>query len=69
MTEWIMKEDIDMDGERYIKKCKLIRCNDCNHNHETTWVDCELLPQMFGRMACENYCSLAEPKEEEDAND
>lgn len=42
---------------------EVLKCEHCKHNHERTWVDCELLPQMFGRTEWDNYCSLAEPKE------
>ena len=44
---------------------RLIRCKDCKYNRGTTWVDCELLPQMFGRLTIKNYCSLGDSKEEE----
>lgn len=47
---------------------EVLKCEHCEHNHGTTWIDCELLPQMFGRMACKNYCSLAAPKEEPDVS-
>ena len=52
---------------KLIEKAKtkeILTCERCKHNHGLPWVDCELLPQMFGRTALENYCSLAEPKEE-----
>ena len=43
---------------------EVLKCEHCIHNRGCAWVDCELLPQMFGRSASENYCSLAAPKEE-----
>ena len=66
MNEYIYRELLDTDGNIVGREYggKLIRCKFCKYNHETTWVDCELLPQMFGLLAIKNYCSLAEPKED-----
>ena len=41
---------------------KLIRCKDCKRNKNTKWVDCPIA-EFFGR-TLDNYCSLAERKEE-----
>lgn len=37
MTEWIMKEDVDMDGVYcYVRKGVVIRCKDCIHFQKHT---------------------------------
>ena len=64
MKEYICKVVTTENGAHLEMETELIHCEDCNRNLETSWVDCELLPQMFGRSASENYCSLAAPKEE-----
>ena len=43
------------------QKGSLIRCNDCKYNDAQQWVDCPLIPQMFGKTADNNFCSQAEP--------
>lgn len=40
----------------------VIRCKDCKYNDAQQWVDCTLMPQMFGKTADNNFCSQAEPK-------
>lgn len=47
------------------QKGLLIRCKDCRHNSnkEGNFVDCAIIPQMFGKTADNNFCSYAEPKE------
>lgn len=44
---------------------EIIRCKDCVHNFskDPTYVDCENFPGFYGRTP-DNYCSLAERKEE-----
>jgi hypothetical protein len=65
MKEYIYIESPnEVEGGMLLRERELIRCKDCKHNREIPWTDCELLPQMFGKRACENYCSLAEPKED-----
>ena len=46
---------------------ELIRCKDCKYNSNTegNYVNCDLIPQMFGKTPDDNYCSDAEPKEPE----
>lgn len=41
---------------------ELVRCKDCKHNKNNKWVDCPI-KEFFGR-TLDNYCSLAERKEE-----
>ncbi len=43
----------------------VIRCKDChfNSNREGNYVNCEIIPQMFGRNP-KNYCSMAEREKE-----
>ena len=44
---------------------ELVRCKDCKHNNSksSSFVACVLVGEMYGRKA-DNYCSLAEVKEE-----
>ena len=44
---------------------ELIQCKDCKYNSNTegNYVNCDLIPQMFGKTPDDNYCSDAEPKE------
>lgn len=67
MGEYIYRELTDDEGNIVGREYggRLTRCKYCDHNQGGTWVDCKLLPQMFGRSASENYCSLSAPKEEE----
>ncbi|HAB93374.1 MAG TPA: hypothetical protein DCF49_01190 [Lachnospiraceae bacterium] len=46
---------------------ELIRCKNCkyNSNMEGNYVDCAIIPQMFGKTPDDNYCSWAEPKEDD----
>jgi hypothetical protein len=41
---------------------RLIRCRDCKYNDAQQWVECTLIPKMFGKTADNNFCSYAEPK-------
>lgn len=41
---------------------ELIRCKNCKHNKNNKWVDCPVT-EFFGR-TLDNYCSLAERKED-----
>ena len=46
------------------KQEELIRCADCKWNKSSgDWCDCPM-SGMFGRKASDNYCSLAERREE-----
>ena len=40
------------------------RCKDCKHNSNTdgNYVNCDIIPQMFGKTPDDNYCSWAEPE-------
>lgn len=40
----------------------VVRCKDCKRNKSDKWVDCPIT-EMYGRTT-DNYCSLAERKEE-----
>ena len=44
---------------------ELIRCKNCKYNDAQQWVACTLIPQMFGKTADNNFCSYAEPKEDD----
>ena len=65
--DWICRyysehEDGEPDGE-IIQE--LIWCKDCKYNDAQQWVACTLIPQMFGKTADNNFCSYAEPKEDD----
>lgn len=53
------------DGYQFLGATRLIRCKDCKYNSNTegNYVNCDLIPQMFGKTPDDNYCSYAEPKE------
>ena len=40
---------------------KIVRCKNCEYNSNTcgNYVNCDIIPQMFGRTA-DNFCSMAE---------
>ena len=40
---------------------KIVRCKNCKYNSNTcgNYVNCDIIPQMFGRTA-DNFCSMAE---------
>lgn len=46
---------------------ELIRCKDCKYNSNTegNFVNCDIIPQMFGKTPDDNYCSWAERRGEE----
>ena len=67
-----MKEYICIfDGDEYVlspdsDRIELVRCKDCKWNKADKWVDCVcVMNGMYGRTT-DNYCSLAERRE--DAN-
>lgn len=62
MTEYIMKEEKDMDGVYcYIRKGELIRCKDCKYSEKSGKnVDCRKLHML---MYNDEYCSMAKRKE------
>lgn len=70
-TEYIIPigEDAQDYDEMFIgvirRQPELIRCKDCKYNSNTegNYVNCGLIPQMFGKTPDDNYCSDAEPKE------
>lgn len=74
MTEWIMKEETDMDGvDCYIRKGKLIRCKDCKfatitdgvYGREPEVKYCDIwFPNEAEYMPVSYYCASAERKEE-----
>ena len=65
MTEYICKEVPTEHGGYLEIETELIRCKDCKYNSNTegNYVNCDLIPQMFGKTPDDNYCSDAEPKE------
>lgn len=44
---------------------EIIHCKDCKYNSNTkgNYVNCDIIPQMFGKTPDDNYCSWAERKE------
>lgn len=73
--QWDMITDVDFDRTdritfhtkhgKEVEFTKVIRCKGCRHNSnkEGNFVDCAIIPQMFGKTADNNFCSYAEPKE------
>ena len=49
----------------FLQAKELIRCKDCKYNSNTegNYVNCDVIPQMFGKTPDDNYCSWAERKE------
>ena len=45
---------------------KIVRCKNCKYNSNTcgNYVNCDIIPQMFGRTA-DNFCSMAERRTDE----
>lgn len=66
MKEWICREmSTSTSGNEngvLMMETELVRCKDCKHNKNDKWVDCPI-KEFFGR-TLDNYCSLAERKEE-----
>lgn len=72
--QWDMITDVDFDQTdritfhtkhgKEVEFTKVIRCKDCKYNDAQQWVACTLIPQMFGKTADNNFCSYAEPKEQ-----
>ena len=46
---------------------KIVRCKNCRYNSNTcgNYVNCDIIPQMFGRTA-DNFCSMAERRTDEE---
>ena len=46
---------------------KIVRCKNCKYNSNTcgNYVNCDIIPQMFGRTA-DNFCSMAERRTDEE---
>ena len=65
MKEYICKEVPTEHGGYLEIETELIRCKDCKYNSNTegNYVNCDIIPQMFGKTPDDNYCSWAEPKE------
>lgn len=53
VTALLQKHDEDVT--------EIVRCKDCKYNSNTcgNYVNCDIIPQMFGR-AVDNFCSRAE---------
>lgn len=51
----------------FLQAKELIRCKDCKYNSNTegNYVNCAIIPQMFGKTPDDNYCSWAERKQDE----
>lgn len=45
---------------------EIVRCKNCKYNSNTcgNYVECDIIPQMFGRTT-DNFCSLAERRTDE----
>jgi len=62
----VLEEEFNINLS-FDKDDELIRCKDCKYNSNTegNYVNCVLIPQMFGKTPDDNYCSWAEPKEDD----
>lgn len=68
MNEVIMRYSGEGEDLHDLKKVgELVRCADCefNSNVHGNYVNCDIIPQMFGRTT-DNYCSMGEKIHEED---
>jgi DNA-directed RNA polymerase subunit RPC12/RpoP len=66
MKEYICVESPnEVEGGMLVREQELIRCKDCKYNSNTegNYVNCDIIPQMFGKTPDYNYCSWAEPKD------
>ena len=75
--QWDMITDVDFDRTDHVtfhtkhgkevEFAKVIRCKDCKYNSNTegNYVNCDIIPQMFGKTPDDNYCSWAERRGEE----
>ena len=59
---WILDHE-----EPAVDAVPVIRCKDCKYNSNTegNYVNCDIIPQMFGKTPDDNYCSWAERRGEE----
>ena len=52
-----------MDAKPTVDAVPVVRCSECKWNSSNNnWVDC-MISEMYGRNASDNYCSLAERKD------
>ena len=60
-------ERLCIDKAPTIDAVPVIRCKDCKYNSNTegNYVNCVIIPQMFGKTPDDNYCSWAERKQDE----
>ena len=65
MREYICKEVPTENGGYLEAETELIHCKDCKYNSNTegNYVNCDIIPQMFGKTPDDNYCSWAESEE------
>ena len=55
----------DIEEEPTVDAVPVVRCSECKWNSSNNnWVDC-MISEMYGRNASDNYCSLAERKDNE----
>ena len=64
-TEWWCVEDM-IENAPTIEP-EIVRCKNCKYNSNTcgNYVNCDIIPQMFGRTA-DNFCSMAERRTDEE---
>ena len=60
------KAIVKIENAPTIDAVPVIRCRDCKYNSNTdgNYVNCNIIPEMFGKTPDDNYCSWAERKEE-----
>ena len=62
----IRAEDISVIRRLPSTQPEIIRCKNCKYNSNTcgNYVNCDIIPQMFGRTT-DNFCSIAERRTDE----
>ena len=69
-TDWETNNAICkiIDEQKPVDAVPVIRCKDCKYNSNTegNYVNCDIIPQMFGKTPDDNYCSWAERRGEEE---
>ena len=68
-TVLLTQDAFDELMQRAYTQPEIIRCKECKYNSNTcgNYVNCDIIPQMFGRTV-DNFCSMAERKTDEKEN-
>lgn len=65
-TVLLTQDAFDELMQRAYAQPEIIRCKECKYNSNTcgNYVNCDIIPQMFGRTT-DNFCSRAERRTDE----